>query len=38
MEHACPHKGFIDSNTRISNVDSDWVISDNNYAYYLLMD
>ena len=36
MEHACPHKGFIDSNTRISNVDSDWVISDNNYAYYFV--
>lgn len=33
-EHMLPHKGFIDSNTRISNVDSDWIINDNNYAYY----
>lgn len=34
MEHVLPHKGFIDNNTKISNVDSDWIINDNNYAYY----
>ena len=34
MEHTPPHKGFIDNDTKISNVDSDWMINDNNYAYY----
>lgn len=40
FEHLTPHKGFIDKNTIITNVDSYCCISSNRYAYiftYLLI-